>query len=192
LTGEDFDLFLNWLDSDRERAAKKYTAIHQRLIVFFDARRCANSEDLADETINRIIRRSPTLEPAANEDSTALFYKVAHYVHLNYLETIVKRDGGTPSESLPDQPLSLEAELEEKELMQKCLEHCLQKLASAKREMVVHYYREDKQARIDQRKSLAERFGYSPNALRLQLFRIREELSACVTACLKAGDGKKR
>lgn len=192
LTGGAFDRFLNWLDSDREQAAKKYTAIHQRLITFFDVHRCANSEDLADETINRVIRHGSAPDSHASEDPTALFLKVAHFVRLNYLDTNAKRNGGPPSELLPAPSPSMETEMEEEELMQRCLERCLQKLAPDKRELVIQYYQEDKQAKIDHRKSLAERFGYSPNALRLQLFRIRKELEACVEACLKAGGDKKR
>ena len=38
LTGEAFDLFLSWLDADRDQAAFKYEALRRRLIVFFDCR----------------------------------------------------------------------------------------------------------------------------------------------------------
>jgi RNA polymerase sigma factor (sigma-70 family) len=193
LTGEEFDRFLGWLGPDREQAARRYEAIHRRLIVFFDFRRCANPEDLADETINRIIRRIADLNHSAGNDPILLFYKVAHYVHLDYLKTRVKRDAGPPSEDAPD-PLQSgrSEEVEEKESRQRCLDSCLQKLAPDKRDLIIQYYQQDRQAKINHRKSLAEQFGYTANALRIQLHRLRAELHDCIVACLKQEAGRKR
>src|SRR5262245_4973774 len=58
LTKEDFDRFLTWLHPDREQAGQKYEEIRRRLVIIFNARRCPEAEDLADETINRVIRRA--------------------------------------------------------------------------------------------------------------------------------------
>ena len=54
LTKEAFDALLGWLDPNREVAGQKYEVIRRRLITIFSCRGCAEAEDLADETINRV------------------------------------------------------------------------------------------------------------------------------------------
>jgi len=182
LTAESFDLFLNWLSPDRERAGWEHEAIRRRLIAFFDCRRCAASEDLADETINRVIRQIHSLADSYAGDPARYFYAVAHYVHLEYIRKQVKRDGGPLSDAIPT---PAEEEGEEKEQRLACLGQCLQKLAPDEREIALRYYQEDKQAKIDHRRRLAERFGYSVNAMRIKMHRLRGELYHCITSCLQ-------
>ena len=184
LTPEAFDGFLTWLDADREQAAQKYEAIRRRLIVFFEARRCACAEELADQTINRVVQRVPVFDGKYTGDPVPYFYRVAHYVQLNYLDTRVRRDGGEVSEATASGPPPGAAQT--KEWQNTCLENCLQKLTPAQRQLVLQYYQENRQAKIEQRKWLAEQFGESLNALRLQLHRLRGQLRACVTACVEA------
>ena len=51
--------------------------------------------------------------------------------------------------------------------------------------MIEQYYAEDKQAKIDLRKRIAEELGISISTLRLRALRIREKLQACVDQCLE-------
>ena len=62
LSQEAFDALLKWLDSDREQAAMKYEEIRKRLIKIFTGRDCVEAEDLADETINRVVSKLDELE----------------------------------------------------------------------------------------------------------------------------------
>ena len=39
LTEESFDLFLSWLDPDRDLAGKRYESIRRRLIIMLDRRK---------------------------------------------------------------------------------------------------------------------------------------------------------
>ena len=57
LTKESFDTLLAWLDANPDAAARKYEQIRTRLIKIFVCRGCLESEDLADETIDRVARR---------------------------------------------------------------------------------------------------------------------------------------
>ena len=75
---------------------------------------------------------------------------------------------------------------EAKERTHGCLEKCLDKLTTSSRRMIERYYVENKQAKIDLRKRIAEEFGISPNTLRLRALRIREKLQACIEQCLEA------
>jgi len=56
MTQEAFDLLLAQLDGDREQAAIRYEALRRKLLKFFEWRGCAFTEELADDTIDRIAR----------------------------------------------------------------------------------------------------------------------------------------
>jgi DNA-directed RNA polymerase specialized sigma24 family protein len=62
----------------------------------------------------------------------------------------------------------------------------MQKLTEENRKLVIEYYQDERQAKIDHRKALAERLGIAINALRIRAFRIRASLQECVTNCLNA------
>jgi DNA-directed RNA polymerase specialized sigma24 family protein len=57
-------------------------------------------------------------------------------------------------------------------------------LSSENREIVTEYYQQDKKAKIDRRKMVAERLGITINALRIRAFRIRATLQECLMACM--------
>ena len=179
LTGEAFDLFLSWLDTDREDAALKYEALRRRLIVFFDCRGCADSEDLADETINRVIRQTPDLIDSFQGDPVHRLYGVAKFIHREYLSNRVKKDGGEVPADFPDP----HPEPDSSEQKSRCLEQCLQRLSDDDRALVMQYYAQDKQAKIDHRKWLAEQIGCAPGTLRTRMNRLRKQLQECITSC---------
>jgi DNA-directed RNA polymerase specialized sigma24 family protein len=58
LTREKFAGFLEWLNPDRDRAGEEYERLRFRLCTFFSQRRCSFADELADETINRVILKS--------------------------------------------------------------------------------------------------------------------------------------
>lgn len=66
----------------------------------------------------------------------------------------------------------------------RCLEHCLEQLLPENRDLVVRYYQQERQAKIDHRKMLASELGIAVNALRLRAHRIRLTLQRCVLDCL--------
>src|SRR5262249_51747669 len=57
LTEAGFNKLLSCLDPDRQRAGEKYEQLHRKLEKFFEVHRIAFAEELADETINRVIRK---------------------------------------------------------------------------------------------------------------------------------------
>ena len=61
----------------------------------------------------------------------------------------------------------------------------LGRLTPDRRRLVLHYYRGEKAAKIRGRQSLAEALRIPPRALRLRVFRIRENLERCVRDCLQ-------
>jgi RNA polymerase sigma factor (sigma-70 family) len=178
ITEEAFNKFLSWLDPDREVAGMKYEGIRRHLVIILTCRGCAEAEDLADETINRVIRQGQRLADKYVGEPKAYFVTVAHHLFLEYAEKHQTRSE-LPTE-LP-QPLGPDPE-EEREY--ECLEKCMQELPSASRYMLLRYYQENKQAKIDNRKKLAKELGIDLNVLRIRTHRARAVLQRCIDECL--------
>lgn len=178
LTQEGFDRLLTWLDADREMAGKRYEDIRLRLIKIFTSRGCSVPEELADETIDRVISKGPELAETYAGDPRLYFYGVAHNVHLEYL----RRRQAVPAPPV----LAAAAQPDEGEMEREyqCLEKCMQRLTNENRNLVLQYYQDEKQAKISSRKLLAEQLGIALNALRIRAFRIRATLQKCVQDCL--------
>src|SRR4051812_36211790 len=85
LRREDFDRLLVWLDSDRERAGEIYERIRWRLVTILASRGCVQSEELADETIDRVARRVADIERTYVGDKAIYFFGVMNNVHHEYL-----------------------------------------------------------------------------------------------------------
>jgi DNA-directed RNA polymerase specialized sigma24 family protein len=60
----------------------------------------------------------------------------------------------------------------------------LQRLSEDKRELILAYYAKDKQAKIDHRTEMAQRWGISVETLRVKAYRIRSTLEQCIERCL--------
>lgn len=84
LSQEAFDTFLAWLDADRDRAGEKYEEIRRKLIRDFVHRDCLDAEELADETINRVIRELPEIANTYAGDPASYVYAVAQSLPLRY------------------------------------------------------------------------------------------------------------
>src|SRR5689334_19432330 len=170
LTKEAFDKFLSWLHPDREEAGKKYEEIRCHLIIILTCRGCTEAEELADETINRVIRRAQQMADTYQGEPAHYFITVAHNL---FLEHVGKRQKW--SELPPELPQPPAPDTDD-DREYDCLEHCVQQLKPSHRDLVLRYYQEDKQAMIDQRKKLADELGIAVNALRIRAHRIRATL----------------
>lgn len=178
LSESSFDRFLALLDADRDRAAFKYENLRTRLIKFFEWRACSSADQLADETLDRVARKIETGEQV--RDYLHYTFAVARLV---YLES-AKKQAKQQQAVVVKMPLP-ENGFDEKNPQLNCLESCLRELSDANRKMILRYYYNDKQAKIEYRKKLAEHFGITLNALRIKALRIRAKLEDCVFKCLK-------
>lgn len=186
ITAEAFDRLLAWLDTDRERAGEKYEEIRRKLIKVFIYRGCFGSEELADETINRVIKRIDEVATSYTGDPILYFYGVAQNVHREYLRK--RHDPPSPlTAATAPPPLAPVDQAIDVEHRHACLDECLQRLSTEDRELIVRYYAEERQAKIDYRKGLAAHMHLLPNTLRRRTQRIRERLKACIGQCLKRG-----
>jgi RNA polymerase sigma factor (sigma-70 family) len=173
LTQESFEALLTWLDSNRDIAGQKYEQIRTRLIKIFQCRGCCEPEDLADETINRVTKRLGAIRATFTGEPALYFFGVANKIYLEYLRR-------KPTPSLP---IATESS-EEAERQSRCLDRCVGQLTPINRELVLQYYQENKRAKIEHRKQLADRLGIAVNALRIRAHRIRRSLQNCVKECL--------
>jgi DNA-directed RNA polymerase specialized sigma24 family protein len=75
------------------------------------------------------------------------------------------------------------------ETANRCLEQCLTQLTWGARRLIISYYETEKAARIERHQRLADEFGKSVNALRIEVHRTRKLLRQCVAACLSPAGG---
>ncbi len=179
LTRENFDRLLAWLHPEREQAGKVYEEIRSVLMKVFRSHDCPVPEELADETINRVAKKLPEIVETYVGDPARYFYRVAHYVHLEYLRR--QPETTTLSEDLPLPPESDE----DIEVEYDCLEGCVRQLNPRNRELVLHYYQGEKGVKIERRRELARRLNIELPVLRLQAHRIRTGLKKCMRECLR-------
>ena len=175
-----FNFFLSLLSSDRDTAEKQLKDIRRRLVIMLDCRGCACSEDLAHEAILRFAHRLPNMNPPFTGDVIPYLYTVAYNL---YLEHIEKQFLPLP-EDFTEIPQPDDESVKTKEQLHKCLDLCLDRMDVKSRELVLDYYRLEKQRKIDFRKFLAEELGISANALRIKLYNIRDDLEKCIEPCL--------
>lgn len=186
LTPEAFDRLLAWLGDDRNRAGERYEEIRSLLIKHFRKHGCTAAEDLADETINRVARRLPDIILTYSGEPARYFFGVAHHVHMEYLRR--PANAPLPLKELPDRAAPAEPDVFDEPAPERlCLRLCMEKLPQRSRELIMHYYRGERQAKIRMRKELAGRLGVRPETLRLRAQRIRTSLKRCVVECVGNG-----
>ena len=64
-----------------------------------------------------------------------------------------------------------------------CLDRCLARLTDDRRALLLRYYQGEKSCKIDGRLQLAQEKGIELNALRIQVFRLRNIVRQCVEVC---------
>jgi DNA-directed RNA polymerase specialized sigma24 family protein len=170
----DFELFLSWLSPDAETAGRRYTEIHTALTKIFTSRGCEHPQELADRTLDRVIRKVRMVAPGYAGEPVAYIHAVAKRVFLEAMRTQrrvlpMSADGAMRSRPLPDPEL---------ERRHASLDQCLGELADDDRALILHYYSQDRSARIAGRQLLARDAEISAAALRKRVQRIRERLKA--------------
>jgi DNA-directed RNA polymerase specialized sigma24 family protein len=173
LTEEQFNGLLDWLDSNRDNAARKYALIQLRLVRFFAARGCVDAEDLSDRCINIVTTKLEELRSYVG-DPALYFLGVAKYVLLEYQRKIHRPPPPPTPPPDPEPDPSLEI----------CLKRCVSELPPDDQVLVFDYEEAEKQARIQKRKHLATDLGITINALRIKIFRLHKQLRECIEQCL--------
>lgn len=180
-----FRRFLNWLDDGIDSSGQRYLEIRHRLVKYFDRKSCLSPDELADETLQRVSRRLNEAGEIRDASPAQYCYIVAKFVFLEYRRSpsrshvSLEAVPGLGDTTVSDRP----APGDEKGGRLHCLEHCLQKLASENRDLILEYYRGERRAKIESRRRMAARLGLTMNALAIRAARIREKLENCVVSC---------
>jgi DNA-directed RNA polymerase specialized sigma24 family protein len=159
----------------------EYGKLRERLIRIFARRGCEIPQDLADETISRVLGRLPQISESYVGDPLLFILAVARNVYREY----ARRPRMVPFDDRDRQPDLRGDEVSRRERMSDCLESCLEELEPKDRRLIREYYRHDEASKIDQRRVLAKEMGLGINALWIRAFRIRQRLAGCVLDCSK-------
>jgi DNA-directed RNA polymerase specialized sigma24 family protein len=184
-----FKRLLEWLDDGVDSQGERYLEMRLRLVAYFDRRNAPAAEDLADETFNRISRTLEQEGAIATRPPARYCYVIARFVLLEnfrrerkYVHLDEWRTTGAGRATTLKLVESGEVVVAREQRLD-CLDRCLDALKPSQREMVLEYYRDVRQEKIERRHNLASRLGITMNALGIRVCRIRDNLAACVRGC---------
>jgi DNA-directed RNA polymerase specialized sigma24 family protein len=178
VTQEEFEAFLNLLDPDREKAGLKYEAIQLRLIKFFYARGCPPAEELADESIDRAIKKIYRMSEGYVGNPTLYCYKVARNVFLEFTRK------PKFEELKEDAAAQIQIDIAEEDSY-KCYLNCLKELPKHQYSLITRYYSYKKGEKTQIRKGLESELNLTSLSLRARIFRIKKTLQLCLQKCKK-------
>jgi DNA-directed RNA polymerase specialized sigma24 family protein len=189
LTQESIDKLLAHLGEDRETAGLVYQELRGKLIVFFEGYRCSDAVELADVTLNRVARKLCEGEIIHKPMLYAL--SVARFVLSEYwrrpeksavpLDESVQDFENKYSTSVENSRAQHEAEMRREE----CMRRCFMQLPAPQRKLLIDYYWCEKGSLVDHRRKMAERLRITPNALSIQVHRLRGKLINTLEEYLK-------
>ena len=174
VTREKFTNFLAWLSPDSASAGEEYERLRFRLCTFFSQRRCQFSDELADETINRVILKSSEEQI---ENKLAYCYGVARNV---FRESLRKEREHL---NIDDVTIAAKAPAEQS-FSTECLDKCLAELSPESRNLILDYFSEVKLAKIELHRRISESLEMTQTALRMRVMRIKQKLKICVQECM--------
>lgn len=175
-TQDPFDALLAWLDSDRNKAGEKYETIRMGLIRVFVSKGFNDAEDLADETIDRVMVRLPDIRDSYVGEPARYFQGVAR--------NIVHEANRRPEIATEMTPIFLDSVTKDSDEYE-CLVKCLQFLSPNKRELILDYYLYQGHDKIEHHQRMARELGISQGALRGRAHHIRVDLEKRVLDALE-------
>lgn len=173
VTSERFESFLNWLCEEREKAGEEYERLRFRLMTFFSVRRARFPEELADETINRVILK---IGEETIENKLGYIYGVAKNI---FLESLRKE-----KDHLNIDEIHVAAPVAAPGFSNDCLNKCLGQLPVDNRRFILDYFSESKSAKVALHKEMSGSMGSSIEAVRMRVVRIKRKLKICVEDCM--------
>src|ERR1044071_8537686 len=96
---EDFERLLGLLAPDRDAAAERFVTVWRGLVKMFASRRCHEAEDLADETMFRVARKTRTLKKFEAACARYIF-RVGSFIYREWL----RRNRRPPPDPPPESP----------------------------------------------------------------------------------------
>jgi len=135
----------------------------------------SDAEDLADETINRVMKKLPEIRDTYVGEPARYFHGVARYI----IREMMRRKE-IAVEEVP--VVTTEAEVHSDEY--DCLLKCLRFLPSDRRELILDYYIYNGRDKIAQHRRMASELGITEGALRGRAHQVRGNLEKCIQQCI--------
>lgn len=178
---ENFDKLLDWLSHDRDEAGVRFEQIRDGLVRYFRLKGCHEPETLADESMNRVIRRIDTLDLTKNAKPSTIVYGFAANVFLEYYRSEKKR---TLQLSDTFEVGSARCPIATTDTSVECLRQCLSNLDNIDVALIVEYYSQEKQSKTNVRRQLAMQNNITIGTLHTRIHRIKGILRPCVEECV--------
>jgi DNA-directed RNA polymerase specialized sigma24 family protein len=170
---QNFFRFLQWLSPDIDEAGRRHNEIHASLMRVFASRGCDRPEELADETLERVVRKIDVVAPGYQGNPAAYVYGVGKRVFWGYA-----RSRRIPARCAPERLIARPVADPELERRYACLESCLNELSADDRALILQYYCGERSGKAENRQRLAQDSQVSQQVLRKRTQRIRERLKA--------------
>jgi DNA-directed RNA polymerase specialized sigma24 family protein len=136
----------------------------------------SDAEDLADETINRVMKKLPEIRDTYVGEQARYFHGVARFI----VREVMRRKE-IAVEVMPVVPTETEVHSDEYE----CLLRCLRFLSADRRELILDYYVYDGRDKIEQHQQMASKLGITKGALRGRAHQVRGNLENCIHQCIE-------
>jgi DNA-directed RNA polymerase specialized sigma24 family protein len=170
-----FSKLFRLLEPEGQTIEARFQRCRFKLVKFFAWRHCEDPDNLADETISRLLKNVHRGEEISAGNPYSYLYAIASHVFQEHLRAKEKGKVLVDLDELPEIPAPGPED--------DCKKQCFEQLPDAKRELLAHYYLDD-----DDRSSVAKEESLSLNALRLQIHRIKHELKRCCADCRKRSE----
>jgi DNA-directed RNA polymerase specialized sigma24 family protein len=171
-----FDRLFQLLERDAQSVEEGFRQCRYKLVKFFAWRRCDDPDNLADETISRLLKNVQSGQEISSDNPYSYVYAIATNVFREYIRAKKKDLVLVAIDEIHGIGITA--------VKDDCQSQCVEKLPDEKRELLARYYLDD-----EDREVIARESGLSLNALRLQVHRIKHGLKRCVEECRKhSGD----
>ena len=180
LTAADFGLLLSKLAAEPYQAGLRYERLRSRLILFFLRRLLPHPEDLADETMDRLVRRLAEGEEIASIEAYAL--GIARFVGREQAAVVARETvaGKEFWENILAPDITKDREALDHGSRLDAMEECIALLPPADIKLLADYYLAETGSKIEARRQLAKRNAITSAALRKKIFGISNGLRDCI------------
>ena len=146
------------------------------MIRIFVSKGFSDAEDLADETINRVMKKLPEIRDTYVGEPARYFHGVARFI----VREMTRRKE-VAVDVMPLVPTDTEVHSDEYD----CLLKCLRFLPAEKSELILDYYIYDGRDKIEQHERMANELGITKGALRGRAHQLRGNLENCIQKCIE-------
>lgn len=170
-----FDKLSKLLEPNARSVEAGFQQCRLKLVKFFAWRRCQDPENLADETISRLLKNVHDGQEISADNPYSYVYAIANNVFREYVRAKKKEETFIDIDEVEEATVLATDD---------CNRQCLEQLSDEKRELLARYYLDD-----EERLSIAREMGLSLNALRLKVHRLKHGLKRCWADCRKHSGG---